>query len=80
MAPNSNTELHHFDKGHAWAKLEGLGGLFVSTANPTQTKSGGGIFGHMAQFARILCLEMWNSCLRLRLISRPIGGFHTVHS
>ncbi len=67
MAPNSNTELHHFDKDHAWAKLEGLGGLFGSTANPTQSKSGGGIFGHMAQSA-------------IRLINRPIGGFHTVHS
>jgi hypothetical protein len=47
---------------HAWATLKGLGEPLGSTVIPPQTKSGGSIPGHMAQFARITCLEMCDLC------------------
>jgi hypothetical protein len=64
VASPSNTELLYpiFKIDCAWAILGGLGSPLRSTANPPQSKSGGSIPGHMDQFARITCLEMWDLC------------------
>jgi hypothetical protein len=48
-----------------------LGWAHGSTARPPQTKSGMSIPWHMAQFARITCLEMLDSCPRTFWTCRP---------
>ncbi len=68
MAECGSTQQHStrscFKKGRTWAIFGGWGGPLGSTAKPPQTKAGGITPRHMAQFARIRCLEMWNSCPR----------------
>ncbi len=54
-----------FKIGFTWALSEGLGRPLGSAANPTQTKSGGSLSRHMAEFARITCLEIWDLCPHL---------------
>jgi hypothetical protein len=49
--------------GCAWAGVRLLGTQSAST----QTKSGWSILRLMAQFTRIMCLEMWASCPGLRV-------------
>jgi hypothetical protein len=52
--------------GHASAILGGFGELLGILASfPKPNLGGGGIFGNMAQFPGIMCLEMWDSCPRL---------------
>ncbi len=48
--------------GRPWARWGGLGGPPGSTANPPQTKLNWGTPRNMDQFARITCLNMWDSC------------------
>ncbi len=57
-----NTELHRVESDCTWAALGGLVGPLGTTAKSPETKSGGNIPWHMAQFARIMCLEMWDLC------------------
>jgi hypothetical protein len=49
-----------FKNSHARAVLGGLGEPFGSKSNPSQIKAGCSTPGHIAQFARITRLEMWD--------------------
>jgi hypothetical protein len=70
-----------FKIGHTWARLEGLGEPLGSTVNPPQTKSGGSVFGQMAQFARIM-YSIWSSGASVYTCSKglaKVGGFHYIN-
>jgi hypothetical protein len=67
--------------GHTWAISGGFSGPLGSSPNPLPTKSGGSISRHMAQFARITCLKIRNSCpCACSKRVDQVGGFTTVHS
>jgi hypothetical protein len=73
-----NTLLYHVYKyvGYVWASLGSLGGHLGSTADSPQNKSSESILPrHMAQFAKIMCLEMSDLFPhRLKCVAQ-VGGF-----